>query len=217
MSEHQSKPYTPNPKHVAGQAGCLPVTLTMSGSSKLVMKKPFRIVPYDARWKAWYAAERDRLLRIFANQIVSIHHIGSTAIPGAGAKAEIDLLLVMKDTSLLPKYHSCLERIGYRVRGQCLEQGGTLGRFYFSKDCNFVRTYKLHICQVGHPDIHATLGFVKYLSDHPEAVRAYTALKVGLSKKYNYGRSIEKYIQGKSDFVQDILRKAKKKYAASEQ
>ena len=114
----------------------------------------------------------------------SIHHIGSTAIPNTNAKPEIDILIVVKDISTLSDYDKPIKKLGYVVRGECLDKGGTSGRFYYSKDVNKKRTHKLHICQIGHPDILRFLLFVKYLNDHEDMAKRYSKIKTELSKNY---------------------------------
>ena len=176
------------------------------------MKQQFKITDYSPKWEAMYLAEKKELLKIFGNLLHTIHHIGSTAIPTTKAKPEIDILIVLKDVSDLTSYDQQIEALGYRVRGECLENGGTKGRYYYSKDINNVRTHKLHICELGHSEIMAKLLFVKYLKEHETAAKEYALLKEQLSQSYNYGNYIEKYLAGKSDFIIDILTKAAKKY-----
>lgn len=176
------------------------------------MKQEFEILDYDANWKQMYLSESAKLYDIFGDLLNSIHHIGSTAIPRAKAKPEIDILIVVKDDSTLSGYNKPIEELGYRVRGECLESGGTPGRFYYSKDINNKRTYKLHICKIGHSEILSKLFFVKYLNDHEETANEYSELKTTLSRRYNYGRHIEKYLEGKSNFIYKVLAKAFNQY-----
>lgn len=172
------------------------------------MKKEFDIVEYDPGWPELFQIEKKKLQRIFGENLISIHHIGSTAIPGMKAKSEIDILLVVKTDSNISKYNHAIEELGYDVRGECLENGGTAGRFYYSKDIKNKRTHKLHICQIGHEEILAKLIFVKYLKNHKEEAREYGRLKTNLAKEYNYGRNFEKYLSGKTTFILTILGKA---------
>lgn len=173
------------------------------------MKQEFEILDYDPVWEEKYLHEKEKLGSIFDHILISIHHIGSTAIPHTKAKPEIDMLIVVKEDSNLSQVDQAIEELGYTVRGECLENGGTPGRFYYSKDIENRRTHKLHICKIGHPDILSKLLFVKYLNDHKEAALAYSILKTSLSKTYNYGRNIEKYLAGKSAFIMNVLEKAR--------
>lgn len=49
-----------------------------------------RVIPYDPRWPARYEEEADRIREILGDQLVAIHHIGSTAVlsahPSCGCK-----------------------------------------------------------------------------------------------------------------------------------
>ncbi|NRB63926.1 MAG: GrpB family protein [Saprospiraceae bacterium] len=173
------------------------------------MKHEFKILAYDSNWKELYLKEKENLVKIFNSNLNSIHHIGSTAIPTTKAKPEIDILIVVKEDLNIEKYNPLIEKLGYVVRGECLESGGTPGRFYYSKDINNKRTHKLHICKIGHADILSKLIFVKYLNNHKKIASEYAKLKIDLSVKYNYGRSIEKYLMGKSNFITKVLNMAR--------
>jgi GrpB-like predicted nucleotidyltransferase (UPF0157 family) len=52
-----------------------------------------KIYPYSSAWPEWFAAEREVLEVVFSSANVQIEHIGSTAVPGLGAKPIIDILL----------------------------------------------------------------------------------------------------------------------------
>lgn len=169
------------------------------------MKQEFEIVDYDPSWETLYLTEKKKLVRVFNENLKSIHHVGSSAIPDTKAKPEIDILLVVKEDTNLSMYNKSMEALGYVVRGECLGNGGTPGRFYYSKDIKNKRTHKLHICKIGHSDILPMLVFVHYLSQNKQAAYEYAELKTTLSKQYNYGRNIGKYIAGKSDFISKVL------------
>jgi len=176
------------------------------------MKQEFEIEEYNPIWKKIYLDEKEKLVPIFNNNLSSIHHIGSTAIPNTKAKPEIDILIVIKDDAIISTYYKAIEKLGYAVRGECLENGGTPGRFYFSKDVENRRTHKLHVCQIGHTEILSKLLFVKYLNEHQSAAIEYAKIKTNLSKRYNFGRDIGKYLAGKSEFILNVLDKAQIAY-----
>lgn len=175
-----------------------------------MMKNEFKIEEYDPSWVDKYEEEMVKLKQVFGSNLHSIHHIGSTAIRNTMAKPEIDILIVVKDVLRLSESDEDIVKLGYVVRGQCLDSGGVSGRFYYSKDVNRVRTHKVHVCQVGHPEIMDKLLFVKYLNDHKEVAETYSKLKVQLSGKYNYGKEFSSYLDGKSRFIMDVLSKSKK-------
>ncbi|MGN7470128.1 GrpB family protein [Brevibacillus sp. SAFN-007a] len=58
------------------------------------------VCPYDPRWQALFAAEAELLRQVFRDNLIHIHHIGSTAVPGLKAKPIIDLLPAMSQASM---------------------------------------------------------------------------------------------------------------------
>ncbi len=177
-----------------------------------IHKRPFIILPYDPIWKFGFQVERKALCQVFGVHLKSIHHIGSTAIVGAMAKPEIDILAVVTKGCNIQSFDKKIEDMGYDVRGECLESGGVKGRYYYSKNTESIRTHKLHVCETGHSEILAKLLFVKYLSEHPLEAQTYSQMKTALSKEFNYDKNIAGYTAGKSAFISEILRKAKTHY-----
>lgn len=93
-----------------------------------------------------------------------------------------------------------MRNLGYKVRGECLDNGGTPGRYYYSKDINYQRTHKVHICKAGHPDIGKMLFFRDYLNANPQKGAQYAELKEKLCAQYGYD-DIQKYLAGKKGFI----------------
>lgn len=174
------------------------------------MKDEFKLTPYDSNWVIKFENEKSQLIEVFGENVNSIHHIGSTAIRNTWAKPEIDILLVVKDDSNLSLYDKAMIELGYRIRGECLADGGTIGRFYYSKDIQNKRSYKLHVCKIGHADVMSFLLFVKQMNESEELAQEYSRLKVKLSESFNYGRNFKKYLEGKNDFIKKVLVQAYK-------
>lgn len=59
--------------------------------------KPVSVVPYDERWPTTFTKEADRLLSVLRPESASLHHIGSTSVPGLCAKPVIDMLIEAPD------------------------------------------------------------------------------------------------------------------------
>src|SRR5688500_12395500 len=98
------------------------------------MGRRIDIVSYDPVWPEMFVAERERLLPIFESILESIHHVGSSSVPGLPAKPVIDILIVISDDSNLSDLNPAMIELGYTPRGECLDAGGTPGRFYYSKN-----------------------------------------------------------------------------------
>ena len=157
------------------------------------------LVDYCSDWPQKYLAEKHALQRKLRALICSIHHIGSTAIPGMMAKPEIDILIIVKDLTQIDIINSGMESLGYRVRGEC----GIAGRHYYSKDTNGVRTHKAHVYKKGHRNIWAQFAFRDYLIAHPDLAAEYGELKKNLARENT--RGMGEYCDGKDDFVKVLL------------
>ncbi|MBH5398855.1 GrpB family protein [Bradyrhizobium sp. CNPSo 4010] len=158
------------------------------------------IMPYDPTWPQQYAAEEERLKPVFSSALIGMHHVGSTAVPELAAKAEIDVLAVVRSDSGLEDWSRLLATLGYR-------RGGDLstGHHFFKRDVDGTRTHKLHVCLDGHPQIARMLKFRDHLRRHPGDRLRYQNLKLGLEREN--GSGIQQYLVAKDPFIQDILAK----------
>lgn len=163
---------------------------------------------YDSKWPLMYEEEKARLLPIWREQAMAIYHVGSTSVPNLKAKPIVDIMIVIKDDSRIPVYDKGMTNLGYRCRGECIEQGGTPGRFYYSKDIDGLRTYQVHVSQEGHFEIAQKLDFRDYLRSHSKVAAAYGELKAKLMNENTKG--IFEYMEGKDSFVKDCIVKAQK-------
>ena len=170
------------------------------------MGRRIELVDYDEAWPARYCAEADRLRAIFGDLAESIHHVGSTSVPGLRSKAVIDILIVVKDDSTLEAYDAQMISLGYTPRGERLDAGGTAGRFYYSKNTAGHRTHQVHICKTGHFEIAEMIAFPRFLRSDPEAAATYVAIKEEAASQNR--NDIAGYIKAKSVFVKASTRKA---------
>ena len=165
-------------------------------------KRRVGVVSYNPNWKKMYKEESEKIKNILNDIIVDIHHIGSTAIPGIKAKPVIDVLVEVKNIEAVDQYNHKVEELGYEVMGEY----GIPKRRFFRKGGN-KRTHHIHIFQAGNEEIERHINFKEYLITHPDKAREYSKLKEKLVNKYTY--DVENYINGKSDFIKEIDRKAK--------
>jgi GrpB-like predicted nucleotidyltransferase (UPF0157 family)/uncharacterized protein YciI len=153
------------------------------------------LVPYTPQWKSQFEEEAEALSSALAETIVTIHHIGSTSIPGIVAKPIIDIIPVVKNIQAVDKLTSSLEALGYESRGEY----GMPGRRFFVKKQAGKKNFNVHIFEEGHPDIERHLRFRDYLLNHPEDASAYSKLKEKLVTQSP--DDMEKYSWGKEDFI----------------
>lgn len=156
---------------------------------------------YNEKWALMFTEEVEKLNLIFENEIVSIHHIGSTSVPGLKAKPIIDIMVVVKDIDLVDPYNQEMWAIGYEPKGE----NGIPGRRYFQKGGDN-RSHHVHIYQVGSYEINRHLAFRDYLRKHPDVKKSYSKLKEKLAQQFPY--DIESYINGKNSLVNKIEVKA---------
>jgi GrpB-like predicted nucleotidyltransferase (UPF0157 family) len=165
-----------------------------------------RVVPYDPGWSRLFEVEADRIASILGPEVVVIHHVGSTAIPGISAKPIIDMLVVVRDIAKVDDFNEEMIGLGYWPRGE----RGIPGRRFFIKGDDAHRTHHVHTFQAGHSQIEELLNFRDYLIAHPQEAQAYGQLKEALARQFP--EDIGGYMAGKDGMIQDILHKAQAQY-----
>lgn len=73
------------------------------------------IVDPDPSWPARYADERTRIVGALGDTALLIEHIGSTSVPGLGAKPIIDIALAVPDVDDDEAFTPALAAAGYHV------------------------------------------------------------------------------------------------------
>lgn len=79
-------------------------------------KRDLTIEPYNDEWPARFAEHAQRIRTALGNKIIQIEHIGSTSVPGLGAKPIIDILLTVSDITAEEDYLPQLIEAGYPLR-----------------------------------------------------------------------------------------------------
>ncbi len=142
------------------------------------MGRKIEVFTHNPKWKDSFKKEANQLSSIFKDELLKIHHIGSTAIPGIKAKPVIDILVVIKNIKIIDKFNKQMIKLGYRPRGECLDNTipGTPGRFYFSKDTDGIRSHQVHVCEKGHFDIKDKIAFRDYMRTHHKEAQEYSVV-----------------------------------------
>lgn len=162
------------------------------------MLRRIEVIPYDPIWPARFAEEAARLTPIFGNNLVALHHIGSTAVPGLHAKPIIDMLPEVYSLAEVEHVNEAMIAIGYEVKGE----NGIPGRRYFRKGGNLHRSHHVHVFQQGNPEIARHVNFCAYLRAHPVSAQQYGDLKQALAKQYPH--NIVAYLNGKSALIAEL-------------
>ena len=157
------------------------------------------VVPHNLEWRSAFDQEATQIAIAIADNLVKIHHIGSTAIPNIYAKPIIDFLIEVKSIHRMDDQCAAMEALGYEAMGEF----GLPGRRYFRKNsAPEIRTHNVHIYQVGSTEITRHLAFRDYMIAHPEAAQQYSDLKRTLAKKYP--RDIHAYMDGKDQWIKEM-------------
>ena len=160
------------------------------------------VVPYQACWPLAYEKEAALLKEGLSGLLVSIHHIGSTAVPGLAAKPIIDILPVVTEITAVDGLSYAFTALGYEYMGEF----GIPGRRYLRKG-GAHRTHQVHIFgAASQHEIERHLAVRDYLRTHPLKAGAYATLKRSLAAANPY--DIEAYCDGKDLFVKQLEKEA---------
>ena len=169
------------------------------------MIRKVEVVPYNPSWRSLFETEANQIAIALAENVIAIHHIGSTSIETIYAKPIIDILVEVSLIAKVDEHHSLMKLIDY----QCMGEFGIKDRRFFLKDNSAgIRIYHVHVFEVNSEQVHRHLLFRDYLTYHPEQAQMYSNLKQSLSNKHPL--DIQKYMDGKDEFIQEIDRQAAK-------
>ena len=162
------------------------------------------IVPYDPRWPALFAQERETLLGVFTGTTVEIEHIGSTAVPGLGGEPVIDIILGMLELGQVQDRILALEELGYRSVPELESQNPEY--HIFTKGAEGQHTHHLHVMEMRSEFWRHYLLFRDYLKAHEKMIEQYYELKIQLADRFKNDRNA--YSDAKSAFIKRILSEA---------
>ncbi len=160
-----------------------------------------QVLEYDEDWIKSFELEAEKLKDIFSEELITIHHIGSTSVPGLQAKPIIDIMPVVRKIDRVDGYNPQMEMIGY----ECMGEFGIPGRKYFRKGGD-KRTHHIHMFEIGDTNVERHLAFRYYLRTHPEDASRYASLKADLARKFP--NDIQSYMDGKDALIKEIEKKA---------
>lgn len=156
-----------------------------------------QVVAYDENWVRLFQQEAEKLKQIFAEELIEIHHIGSTSVPELRAKPIIDILPVVRRIDRVDTYNSQMELIGY----ECMGEFGISGRRYFRKGGDN-RTHHVHVFEYKDRNVLRHLEFRDYLRSHRNDATRYSSLKSELARRFP--DDIQAYMDGKDALVKEI-------------
>src|ERR1700748_459192 len=101
-----------------------------------------QLTPHSAEWADMAKAESARLKAALGDNLITVHHVGSTSIPGIMAKPIVDLLPVVRSIDVLDTQEDAVRALGYKWHGEFGLEGRRFCTFADPKTGK--RTYQLH-------------------------------------------------------------------------
>jgi GrpB-like predicted nucleotidyltransferase (UPF0157 family) len=161
-----------------------------------------RIVDHDPAWAGLAREELARVAQALGEAAVRLEHVGSTSVPGLGAKPIIDMQVSVVDIDRMDDYVGPLEGLGYLFA----PDPAFPDYHYFAKPHTRPRTHHLHVCQHASDQERRHLAVRDYLRAHPEEAARYEALKRELVSRHPNDRLA--YVAGKDAFMLDLEARA---------
>jgi GrpB-like predicted nucleotidyltransferase (UPF0157 family)/GNAT superfamily N-acetyltransferase len=148
---------------------------------------------YNPEWVSLFQKEKKLIADKLGDKIVTIEHIGSTAVKGLGAKPIIDILLGVKKISEADEFIPKMEELGYEYRSHF--ENVMPYRRYFTKPGH----YHVHTVEVTSDFWRRHLLFRDYMRGHDDVRDAYFKTKKGLAEKD--WDDVNDYAYAKTDFI----------------
>lgn len=155
------------------------------------------IVHYDPRWPEIFRAHAAVIAKAVGAVAQQIEHIGSTSVPGLGAKPIVDMLLVVPDSADESAYLPQLIDAGYELRVREPE----LNEHRMLRTPG--RDMHLHVYSVGSPEIERYITFRDRLRISPADRERYETTKRMLALR-EWG-DMNDYAEAKTEVIQSIL------------
>ncbi len=156
--------------------------------------------PYDPTWPAQYVGEEAKIRTALGDKALVLEHVGSTSIPGIGAKPIIDILLAVADSADEEAYVPALTAQGYRLHLR--EPDWEQHRVMKGDNPNV----NLHVFTVGSREIERMVGFRDRCRTHPDEHRLYEETKRELAART--WRHVQHYANAKGEVVEAIIARA---------
>jgi GrpB-like predicted nucleotidyltransferase (UPF0157 family) len=161
------------------------------------------IVDYNPHWPQLFAEEQALIRQTVGDLLLRIEHVGSTAVPGLGAKPIIDIAATAHNLVEVVAQAELFQTIGYLYMPEY--EAFIPERRYFRKGFP-ARTHHLHVVAPDSAFWKRHLAFRDYLRAHPEIARDYYELKLKLAAQYGADR--DGYTNAKTEFIRSIEAKA---------
>jgi GrpB-like predicted nucleotidyltransferase (UPF0157 family) len=145
-----------------------------------------------------FDAERAQLLDVVGEWVSGVEHIGSTSVPGLGAKPVIDILVGVRAFADADEH--CIGPIcglGYEYISD-FETVMPFRRYFRRLTDETTHSHYIHLVELGSDFWERHLLFRDYLRADPEQAREYGQLKRRLAPQFS---DVNDYADAKTDFI----------------
>jgi GrpB-like predicted nucleotidyltransferase (UPF0157 family) len=172
-----------------------------------IEKVEIRIAAYDPDWGNLFQQHALRIGTALKGTSHHVEHIGSTSVPGLGAKPIVDILVVVENSAAESSYLPALTSAGYelRVREPDFDEHRMLR--------TPTRDVHIHVFSRGSAEIERNLLFRDTLRKHPAERERYERVKRDLAARD--WRDMNAYAAAKTGVIEDILARAKQRKVTS--
>ncbi|MBI5800240.1 MAG: GrpB family protein [Verrucomicrobia bacterium] len=171
-------------------------------------RRRIEIVDYDARWPETFQRLARTIAGALGDAALRIEHIGSTSVPGLGAKPIIDILLVVEDSRNEAAYLPKMEAIGYELRVR--EPDWNEHRMFRTP----AKDVHVHIYSAACPEIERNLTFRDRLRSDARDRQLYEEKKRELAAQP--WPDMDAYAAAKTEIVERIIATARSTTAGQE-
>jgi GrpB-like predicted nucleotidyltransferase (UPF0157 family)/GNAT superfamily N-acetyltransferase len=155
---------------------------------------------YSPEWANLFQKEKILISAKLGDKILTVEHIGSTAVPGLGAKPIVDILLGVRKISDADEFIPMMEELGYEYRNNF--ENVMPYRRYFTKPGH----YHVHTVEVTSEFWRRHLLFRDFMRRHDDVRDAYFKTKKELAEKE--WDDMNDYAFAKTDFIKRIEKEA---------
>lgn len=175
---------------------------TLSEAAQASLKKhagdPVVLTAHDGAWAKQFEDLAAQMKKTCGDKLVTIHHIGSTSVPGLAAKPLIDMMPELRHHEDGPLLAPLLEPLGFLYFGAY----GIEGRHFFRRKGDV--EVNVHMFETGHIEVERHLVFRNALRSDAKLLAAYQRLKEELVTRFP--NDVDSYARSKSDFIEGVLR-----------
>ena len=172
---------------------------------KLGLKRgTIKLEPHDRRWRQEAGRVIGVLKRVLGEDAIDIQHIGSTSISSISAKPIIDIVVGVKDLTMISKHNDELKEHGIYYRGSDVDGQLLYVMGDFERD---TRTHHIHVVIWNGKEWNNYVDFRDFLNYNVDVAFQYQSLKESLESKYTNDRNA--YTQGKREMIGRILEQAR--------